>query len=140
MPQDNKRLVRRFFDEILSGQNQATVAAIVAEDFVGHHPQFPQGIRGRDGLLQIVTTFHVAFPDLSYRVEELIEEGALVAARWSASGTHRGPLLSVPPTGRTGSISGIDLFRLEAGRCAEMWTSSDFLGLLQQLGVVPPLQ
>jgi steroid delta-isomerase-like uncharacterized protein len=137
---DHKILVRRFFDEVLSQANQATIAEIVAADFVAHHPQFPQGIRGQDGLLQIVGMFHGAFPDLSYRVEALVEEGTLVAALWSATGTHRGPLLNVPPTGRAASIVGMDLFRIDGGRCAETWVNSDFLGLLQQLGVIPPLQ
>jgi len=140
LPSDSKLLVRRCFDEVLSKGNPTAAAAIVSADFVAHHPQFAEGIRGPDSLMTIVGTFRAAFPDLAYSVEELVEEGDLVAARWSATGTHRGPFLNHPATGRACSVGGMDLFRVDAGRLAETWVNSDFLGLLQQIGAIPPLQ
>lgn len=137
---DNKKVVRRFVEELLGGQDLNSASSIIAENFVAHHPQFPGDIRGPGGLLQAVAMFRVAFPDLRYRVEELVAEGNMVAVRWSASGTHRGQFLHLPPSGAAFSISGMDLFRVEGGKCVEGWVNSDMLGLFQQLGAIPTPQ
>jgi predicted ester cyclase len=57
--------------------------------------------------------------------------------RWSFQGTHRGEFFGVPPTGRTVTTSGIDIWRVRDGRIVENQQVVDNLGLLQQLGAVP---
>ncbi|GAC1520177.1 MAG: ester cyclase [Herpetosiphon sp.] len=134
---EHKAIVRRFFAEVFNRQNQETAHEIIAPTFIAHHPAFPQGIHGPQGILEMMTAFHVAFPDLQYQPEDVIAEGDKVAARWIAQGTHRGVFLGVPPTGKHVTVVGIDVFRLADGKLAEAWVSSDFLGLMQQIGAVP---
>ena len=59
--------------------------------------------------------------------------------RWTATGTHRGELFGIAPTGRTMTVTGILITRFDGGRIAEEWESYDALGMLQQLGAAPPL-
>lgn len=134
---DHKALIQRFFDEVFNQQSHTAADDVVAAEFVAHHPAFPDGIRGPGGLLQMTAMFHAGFPDLRYEVEDLVAEGDRVAVRWTATGTHRGTFMAIPPTGRAMSITGMDLFRVADGRLAEAWVNSDFLGLLQQLGAIP---
>ena len=136
----NKALVRRFFDEVFNRQSRAAAAEILSEDFVAHHPAFPDGLRGPEAIMEMTAMFRAGFPDLQYRIERLVAEDDLVVARWSARATHRGPFMGVPPTGKTISVTGMDMFRVAEGRCAETWVNSDFLGLLQQIGAVPAPQ
>jgi predicted ester cyclase len=67
----------------------------------------------------------------------LIAEDDLVAEVFTASGTHRGEMMGVAPTGREVSLRGINVFRVRDGRITERWGRLDDLGFLQQLGVAP---
>ena len=58
-------------------------------------------------------------------------------ARLTMSGTHQGEFAAVPPTGRQVSVTGIDVWRVRNGKCAEHWLALDNLGLMQQLGAIP---
>ena len=62
--------------------------------------------------------------------------------RFVVHGTHSGEaLFGVPPSGAHLVLTGINEFRIEAGRIAERWGTMDVLGMLQQLGVIPdPMQ
>lgn len=85
---------------------------------------------------QIAEAFRTAFPDVEWRVDLLIAEGDLVAARWTASGMHTGPWAGAAPTGRKAEFSGVNIFRFgPAGKVIEIWNHRDDLGLREQLGV-----
>jgi predicted ester cyclase len=93
----------------------------------------------RAGLQRFMAASRAAFPDLRVTVEQLVGEGDAVAARWRACGTHRGALLGIAPTGTAVAGTGVNHYRIAGGAIAADWNSADFLGLLLQLGVVPPL-
>jgi predicted ester cyclase len=57
---------------------------------------------------------------------------------WRAIGTHTGELLGIPPTGKPVDVTGIWIDRVQGGKIVEEWGVSDQLGMLQQVGVVPP--
>jgi predicted ester cyclase len=81
----------------------------------------------------------IAFPDFHITVDEMIAEGDKVAARWTATLTHEGEFMGIPPTGVQATISGMVIYRFADGKIVEIWHIGDSLGLLQQLGVVPPM-
>ena len=64
----------------------------------------------------------------------MLAEDDLVAARWTASGTHTGRWGDVEPTGRTATFSGVNIFRFANGKVVEIWNHRDDLGLREQLG------
>ena len=72
-----------------------------------------------------------------FTVEEMIAEGDRVVVRWTGSGTHVGAFMGIPPTGRSFTISGIDIYRMADGKMAEHWHVVDQLALLGQLGLLP---
>lgn len=78
-------------------------------------------------------------PDLRFTIEQEVAEGDAVVSRWTAKGTNSGPLMGIPPTGKVITMAGINIFRIANGKITEDRTAEDTLGLLQQLGVVPPL-
>ncbi len=81
--------------------------------------------------------FRAAFPDWHSELHLLIAEDDLVAEVFTASGTHRGEMMGVAPTGRELSLQGINVFRVRDGRITERWGRLDDLGFVQQLGVAP---
>jgi steroid delta-isomerase-like uncharacterized protein len=135
MSTENEALVRRFFEEFCNGRRAELADELVSADYVSHGPQAPpangpDGIRERVGLYQESVDGH-------WDVQELISAGDRVIARWVGSGTHRGELMGIDPTGRAISVEAISVFRIADGKIAEEWTVWDALGLLQQVGAVP---
>ncbi len=133
---ENKALVRRFYDEIDAG-NLAAMDDLVAEDYVNHHPPpFPGLADGREGLKQAFQIFLEATPG-HHEIEAQIAEGEMVVTRLTAHGRHEGELPGpIPATGKEIHMAAVAIHRIADGRLAEHWSGTDELGLLVQLGVV----
>ena len=134
--EQNKSIVCRWVEEGWNKGNLAVVDQLYAPEYVQHEPP-PETVNSSEALKQYVSMFLSAFPDLYLTVEDLIVEGDKVVWRLNSKGTHKGPFMGIPATGKTGSITGIVIFRLENSRIVEGWVNIDALGLLQQLGVIP---
>jgi len=134
----SKALVRRFYEDVVNKGDMRLAEEVLAADYV-EHPSFPGTPSGLAGFRQFVAMVATAFPDLHVTVEDVIAEGDKVAARVTVSGTHRGVLLgTIQPTGTHATWTGIDLIRIADGKIVERWSQRDLLGLMQQLGVIPP--
>jgi predicted ester cyclase len=93
-----------------------------------------------DGWVQGHSLFLAAFPDQQLTVEDQVAEGDAVVTRWTFTGTHQGPLMGIPATGRRVVLKGLSMDRIEAGQVVEHWAQIDQLSLMQQLGVIPAPQ
>jgi steroid delta-isomerase-like uncharacterized protein len=135
--EENKALVRRFYEEIDKG-NLAAMDDLVAEDYVNHHPPpFPGLAPGREGLKQAFEIFWNATPG-RHVIEDQVAEGDRVVTRLTAYGTHENDLPGIPRTGNKMAMTAVAIHRIADGKLAEHWSNTDELGLLQQLGVIPP--
>ena len=134
-PAENKALVRRFYEEAWDQGQLGVIDELFAENYLRHDLRPTQPAPGPEGMRQITADFRAAFPDLRFEVEIVIAEDEFVAARWRASGTHTGPWGAVEPTGRRATFSGVNIFRFEGGKVAEIWNHRDDLGLMEQVGV-----
>jgi steroid delta-isomerase-like uncharacterized protein len=136
MSEQNKTLVRRFFDEVWNGRNLAAIEDIFDTNYVAHGR--PPGLPpGPEGLKQRIAMTHSAFPDGRMTVEGQIAEGDIVVTRWTARGTHQGEYLGLPPTGKQVTVRGVDIDRVANGRIVESWDLFDQWDLMEQLDVVP---
>jgi steroid delta-isomerase-like uncharacterized protein len=82
--------------------------------------------------------FRTAFPDLQCTVEDEIRGDDKIAAHWTMRGTHKGPFLGNPATNRPVVVQGLVYARIENDQVIEDWAMIDQMGVLQQLGLVPP--
>lgn len=137
MATDIASQVRQGFDEIWHKGNLGVIDEDCSPDFVLH--DVASGDVGREGFKQHVRTFRGAFPDIHYRLDEVIVSGDLVTIRWTCEGTHRGELLGMAPTGRGISTTGLILIRLDGEKLREMWSQWDVFGMMRQLGAAPQL-
>lgn len=134
-PAANKRLVQRFYEEVWAGGNLGFAEQVFAPDYARHDLRPTAAAPGPAGQAEIARAFRAAFPDLTWRVDLVLAEGDLVAARWTASGTHTGAWAGTPATGRRVEFSGVNIFRFgPSGRVVELWNHRDDLGLREQLG------
>ncbi|HXZ05639.1 MAG TPA: ester cyclase [Ktedonobacteraceae bacterium] len=135
--EENKALLRRLFEEVWNQGNLATVDELLAPDYVLNDPALL--VRGPEGFKAYVSAFRSAFPDMYATIEDQIAGEDRVAMRFTVHATHKGEFQGIPPTGKQVTLSGIDIQRIADGKIAENWVNLDALGLLQQLGVLPPM-
>ena len=146
--EDNKAIVRRFFEEVYNKGNVAFVDELVAPTIFGHFDSPATGPvpahfqLSREDIKHIVSQFRTTFPDLQYTVEFQVAEGDLVVTRGTALGTHSGEYRGlkfhgIPPTGKQVTWTDTQIFRLAAGKIVEQWSNEDDVGLLQQVGALP---
>jgi len=137
MSEENKAVVRRFIEEVWNNGNLAAIDELVAEDHVDHDPAQAGSPGGREGVRAFVQMYRAAYPDTRIELGEMIAEGDLVAAPWTATGTHQGDLMGIAPTGKSIAVTGIGIDRVSGGKIAESWANYDALGMLAQLGAMP---
>ena len=133
--EENKTLLRRTYEAV----NQGNLTAFFEQftpDFVLRNGSLT--IQGLDAFKQLEAMLLAALPDIHYTVEDLLAEGNKVAVRLTVTGTHRGVFLGIPPTGKHTTVTESAISRIVGGKIAEHWSETDMLGLLQQLGVIPP--
>jgi len=133
--EQNKALVRRFYEEVFNKKNLAAIGDFLDPHIIEHAlpPGLPGGI---EGSRQFIGMYLAAFPDLHLTTEDLIAEGDKVVARFTVRGTHKGAFMGVPPTGKQMTATGIQIVRIANGRITENWLNLDALGMMQQLGVI----
>jgi steroid delta-isomerase-like uncharacterized protein len=139
MSTENKEIVRRIYDEVWSQGRFETIDELYAPTFSMDDPLAP-GVQGPDGYRQYAKGMFAVFPDLKIAVEEQVAEGNKVATRWRATGTHKGELMGIPPTGKQGSTTGLTITHLVDGKVVSETSEWNALGLLQQLGVIPSME
>jgi steroid delta-isomerase-like uncharacterized protein len=133
---DHAATTRRMYELINAGDIDG-FADLLADDFV-EHEELPELAPSKDGVRTFFRMQLAAFPDLRMEPEDIIVDGAKVAARVRYTGTQQGAFQGMPATGRSVDIQLVDIFAFDAdGRVREHWGVLDQLTMLQQLGVVP---
>lgn len=132
----NKRLVQRFFHEMVVAGNFDNFDEIVHDDYVDY-TQPPGWAVDRSGLRLQIEYLRFAFPDIHVDIFEVVGEGDVVVHRQMLSGTHLGEFFGIPPTGNQVEMAGFHLFRIRDGKLIEHRAANDELGMLRQLGAIP---
>jgi predicted ester cyclase len=138
--EQNKIVARRLFEEVFNDKKVELLDELVADNVVDHNkiifaqPERPGGVA--EGIRMLL----VAFPDLSVAVERLVGEADYVVAQIRMTGTNTGPYPRVSePTGRHTEWESMMLLRIEEGKVAELWGTSDRMRMLTQLGILPDI-
>ena len=140
MPSDEttQELVRRFY-EATGEEFEDLLEESLATDVVIHDPHLEE-IRGRDRVEDYYASFHEAFPDVEFTVDDLFVAGDRFAIRWTAEGTQEAEFWDIEPAGNEIHLSGLDVVRIEDDAISEVWTLYDSATLIQQLGVELPIR
>jgi predicted ester cyclase len=125
---------RRAIEEGWNRGNLAAIDELFAPDFIEHQAGIAPG---RDGVKGSIRVLRSAFTDLHLEVEDAIADGDRVWLRLHSTGTHEGPFMGMPATGRRIDITVIDIARIVDGRLVEHWGVADRFAAAEQLGLVP---
>jgi steroid delta-isomerase-like uncharacterized protein len=138
MSEENKALVRRWFEEVWNKGRADAIPEMLAEDGIVHglSEDASQPLRGPAGFLPFHTQFREAFPAIEVVVEDQIAEGDLVATRCSVRGKHTGDSLGFAATQSPVEFTGVAITRIKDGKIVEAWNNFDFMKMYKQLGAI----
>lgn len=132
--EENKELVKRIF-EALNNRDTATLTELYASDYGWYFPSNNPNPISREEEQEFIKSTWAGFPDLTYTIEELIEAGDKVIARFTARGTHNGEFQGMPATKNVFESGGMTVLRIKDGKVIEGREDYDLLGMMQQLGM-----
>ncbi len=130
-------LIERFYRDVMESGNVDLVDELATDNYVDHEEAMPGQPAGKDGVRFFVNTMRSAFPDIKVKaIEPSFSDGNMEACHVILTGTHRGELAGIPATGNSVEFDCTDIIRIEDGKVAEHWGTTDNLSLMQQIGAV----
>jgi steroid delta-isomerase-like uncharacterized protein len=133
---ENKALIRLYY-ELWNRRDVTPILELLAPGYVLHLTDTDIFLKQEK---QVDTDYLTAFPDVITTVDDIVAEGDKVAVRATWKGTHKKDFMGIPATGKRFDITNTSIFRIAAGKIAEIWSTQDSLRFLQQLGVIPKPQ
>jgi steroid delta-isomerase-like uncharacterized protein len=131
----NKQLVRQFF-EAFDRQDTEMMDQFVLNSNYSLHFSGTEPMNW-NGTKQFSAAFYSSFPDLRHNIVDMVAEEDKVAVRLNVTGTHKGELQGIPPTGKKVSFNATDFITLTDEKIVEEWVNADMMGLMQQIGAIP---
>lgn len=134
--QRSKQIVCQLFE----ASNQQDIEKIAKLVSITNYSFHFSGMPPMDwnGHIQLFTAFNNAFSDLHRNIEDIVAEGGgKVAVRFTITGTHKGELQGIPPSGKRVSFYAMDFLTIIDGKITEEWVTADVMGLMQQIGAIP---
>jgi len=132
--EQNKGLVKRMYEALEKGDFEA-YKEVVAPEYVWYVPSISTEPKSREETIEFEKMVRIAFPDISFSIEELIAVEDRVISRFIIRGTHEGEFQGIPATGNKVEVSGILMIRIQNGKIVEFKEELDQLGMMMQLGM-----
>ena len=123
-----------------NSHDMESVLRFYSPEYVGSDVGQPVLQRGYQGLREMLQTYWGAFPDLQFLVTDRVVDGSRLAIVWVAEGTHWGPIMNIPPTGRKVQVRGMSVVNVENGLIVSGQYIWDLAGMLRHMGLLPDLQ
>lgn len=130
-------LVDRVWDEAVESGELDVIDDALTDDYVGHTPGEPEGIRGPGEFKQYVRALREAFPDLAVTIDDRFVTEDAIVDRYTLRGTHDGDFRGVSPTGTEIEFTGIVIHYVENGKIRKDVAEFDVLDVMQQLDATP---
>jgi len=137
MSTEAKAIVRRLYEEVWNKRRLELVSDLISPSHALHDNNSSGSSVGPEAYRAEIAVYLAAFPDLRFTVEDTVAEKDKVAASWTISGTHKGEFWGVRPTNKKISLDGITIHHIANGKIIDSYISSDTVGLMCQLGLVP---
>jgi predicted ester cyclase len=131
----NKKVFGKVIEDAYNKGNVDVLSEAFAPSFIEHQagivPPTAEGVR------RSIAFLRSAFPDMKLTIEEIIASGDKTWARITGRGTHQGPFMGFPPTGKSIVVTVMDECRFENGQIVEHWGVADQLAVMAQIGALP---
>lgn len=139
MSAENTAIVRRFYDQVWIKRNLEVINELVSPSHALQGPNISGSSIGPEAYKRQVLRFLEGYPDLRWTIEDTIADNNKVVACWNIAGTHQGNFMGVSATGKKISVDGVTIHQITGGKIMDSHSIWDTLGMMQQLGAVPPM-
>jgi steroid delta-isomerase-like uncharacterized protein len=138
MSEDNKRILRRWFDEVWNKGRTDAITELLASDVVIHGLEDSKGqaIETYAAFEDFHRQFRGAFPNIEVMIDDIVAEGDKVATRCSVAAKHTGNTLGFNATHNDVEFDGMTFVIIKNGKIAEAWNNFDFMRMNKQLGLM----
>jgi predicted ester cyclase len=137
--EDNKAIIRRFYDEVINRRHLAVLNEMLAPDFEGFKAEGIERASNRENFKHILAFALRTFPDCQQTIHDWNIEKDVVVTRWSLCGKQQGEYLGLPGIEKQFRATGSDTFRLVGSKIMEHWVELDTLHLGRQIAAIIPL-
>ena len=136
MSEENKALIRRWFEEVWNKGRADAIDEMFDENGIAHglSDDPAQPIKGPTAFRPFHNLFRDAFPNMYIVVEDMVAEGDKVAARCSVRGKHEGNFMEIAASQAPVEFTGITIVRIKDGKIVEAWNNFDFMTMHKQIG------
>jgi steroid delta-isomerase-like uncharacterized protein len=136
----NKKVLRRFYEEVVNKGNADAVDETMAPDFVHHGDALFPLIEGSAAIKAGVAGVRNAFPDGHTVIEDEVAENDVVVVRLTWNGTFQNDFMGAKANGAKVGWRGISTYRFnDDGMIVERWANEDVVPQLQDMGIMPRL-
>lgn len=134
LEEQNQAIVTSVFDR-LSNQDETVYQELYAANYSWYFPANNSEKLTREEEAGFVKLLWSSFPDIQWKIEEMIAKGTMVIVRFTVSGTFKEEYQGIPPTNDTIETGGVWIANIEDGKLVEVREEVDTLGWMQQLGM-----
>ena len=132
----NRQIIDQFLEFINTG-NPAIGKPIIADDVIFYAPTSPEPMKGFEGYMGVLAMMRGAMPDIKWMIEETISEKEKILVRYKMTGTQTQPLMGMPATGKSISVTAMNIYEIKDGKIVREHGLPDMFTLLMQLGFIP---
>ena len=132
----NKDAMRRF-EKCINENDLALGRELISETAAFATPVSPEPLHGAEGYLSVVSLMRASFPDVRWKLEDMVADEKTVAVRWTCTGTFTGkaPFAGIQPNGRKFSTSVMNFYVFDdEGKIIDDIAATGMLGILQGIG------
>ena len=132
----HKAAMKRF-ETMINTADSNIAKELVADNAAFYTPASPTPLYGGEGYLSVVHWMRQSFPDVHWKLEDMVAEGNVVAVRWTLSGTHEGEFMGMPATGKHISTSVMNFYYFNnEDKIINDIAAEGMIGILRGIGML----
>ena len=132
VPDDNKEIVTKLFLEVWNKKDFSELEKLLSDSVELHFGSGNFNLAPTD-FINIIESWHEAFPDFQFKINHIIAEDDVVAINVNYVGTHSKKFMNIEPLNNKINVSEMMFFKLKEGQIVEAWELYDELGMQKQM-------
>ena len=134
---NNKELIRRFYEVVVSGNLLDEIPQYISEDWMLRTGDDTTFI-GVEGMRQHLIAVRKTYPDYSMKILRQYEDGDAIISEFIMRGTHKGEFIGITPTNKVIEITGVDIDRVMNGKIIEHGGATNTFDAFWNNGLIKP--
>ena len=134
----NREAMRRF-ETCINTNDLALGEELISAAAAFTTPVSPTPLYGAKGYLSVVDFMRQSFPDVQWKLEDMVADEHTVAVQWTCSGTFTGsqPFAGIQPNGRKFSTTVMNFYKFDDdGLIIDDVAGVGIAGILQGIGAI----